>query len=175
MDAIDDRLDELPRREVLASSLGRFFGALGEQPFVDVSLHVGFHARPLHRFYEIDDQSPQRGRVLNVGPSLLENLAEHPRLLAEFLQRVPVMDLKFIPLLLEQRLPTMLRRHDGRPAVRRLGHLIGHLQEEEKRDLLRVGHVRQPVVAQDVREVPGFGDDLLGVVIAHGVGGVPVR
>ena len=44
--------------------------------------------------------------------------------------------------------------------------LVGHLEKEQEGDLLRVGHVREAVVPQDVGEVPGFVDDLLGVV-AH--------
>ena len=44
---------------------------------------------------------------------------------------------------------------------------MGHLQEEQEGDLLRVGHVRQPVVPEDVGEVPRLVDDLLGRVAAH--------
>ena len=74
------------------------------------------------------------------------------------------MGFELVALPLEQALPAVLRRDDGRPVVRRPGQLVGHLEEEQEGDLLRVGHVRQPVVAQDVGEVPGFVDDLLGVV-----------
>ena len=33
-----------------------------------------------------------------------------------------------------------------------------------ERDLFRVGHVRKPIVPQDVGEVPGFVDELLAIV-----------
>ena len=153
-------------REVLARPLRRFFGALGQQPLVNVALHVGLHRRPFHRVDQVHDQPAQRGRVLNLGPGLLEDFAEHPRLLAEFFEAVPVVRFQLVAVPLQQVPPAEFRRHDGRPVVRRLGQFVGHLEEEQEGDLLRVGHVRQAVVAQDVGEVPGFADDLLGVV-AH--------
>jgi hypothetical protein len=52
--------------------------------------------------------------------------------------------------------------------ARGLRQFVGHFEKEQKRDLLRIGHVRQAVVPQNVGEVPGFGDDLLAV-IAHRV------
>ncbi len=51
---------------------------------------------------------------------------------------------------------------------RRLGLFVGHLEEEQERDLLGLGHVRHAIVPQDVGEVPGFVDDLLAVV-GHGI------
>ena len=51
----------------------------------------------------------------------------------------------------------------GVTVVGRLGQFVGHLEEEQEGDLLRVGHVREAVVPQDVGEVPGFVDDVLGV------------
>ena len=100
------------------------------------------------------------------GRGLLEDFAEHPRLLAEFFKDVPVVGFEFVAFPLQQALPVELRRDDGRAVVRRLGLLVGHLEEEQERDLLRVGHVRKAIVPQNVGEVPGFVDDLLGVV-AH--------
>ncbi len=38
-----------------------------------------------------------------------------------------------------------------------------HLEEEQESDPLNVSHVAQPVVPEDVGEVPGFADNLLGV------------
>ena len=142
---------------------GDFGGALGQQPLVDVALHVGLHRRPVLGVDQVHDQPPQRGRVLDLRPGLLEDLAQHPRLLAEFFEDVPVVGLQFVAVPLQQARPAELRRHDGLAVVRRLGQFVGHLQEEQERDLLRVGHVRQAVVPQDVGEVPGFVDDLLGV------------
>ena len=104
----------------------------------------------------------KRGRVLDFGPGLLEDFAQHPRLLAEFFEDVPVMGLQFVAVELHQARPTQRRRHDRLAVVGRLGQFVGHLQEEQEGDLLRVGHVRKAVVPQDVGEVPGFVDDVLG-------------
>jgi hypothetical protein len=57
---------------------------------------------------------------------------------------------------------TQGRWHDRRPFIGRLRQFVGHFEEQQEGDLLRVGHVRQPVVPQDVGEVPGFVDDVLG-------------
>jgi hypothetical protein len=73
---------------------------------------------------------------------------------------------EFISLAFEQALPVVLRRNNRRPVVRRLRLLVGHLEEEQERNLLRVRHVRKAVIAQHMREVPSLVDDLLGVV-AH--------
>ena len=94
---------------------------------------------------QVHDQPLQRGRVLDLRPGLLEDFAQHARLLAQFFQDVPVVGLQFVAVELQQARPAQRRRHDGLAVVRRLGQLVGHLQEEQKRDLLRVGHVRQPV------------------------------
>ena len=51
------------------------------------------------------------------------------------------------------------------------GLLVGHLQEQQIRELLEVVAVRQSVVAQDVAVVPELVDDDLGV--AHAVARVP--
>ena len=104
----------------------------------------------------------QRGRVLDFGPGLLEDFAQHPRLLAEFFEDVPVVGFQFVAFQLQQALPAELRRHDGLAVVGRLRQFVGHLQKEQERDLLGVGHVREAVVPQDVGEVPGFVDDILG-------------
>ena len=95
---------------------------MASRPFVDVALHVGLHRGPLHRLDQVHDQPPQRGRVLNLGPGLLEDFAEHPRLLAEFFEDVAVVGFEFVALPLQQALPAELGRHDGRAVVRRLGH-----------------------------------------------------
>ena len=42
-------------------------------------------------------------------------------------------------------------------------NLVRLTEEEQKCDLLDVSHVDHAVVPEDVGEVPGFADDLLGV------------
>ncbi len=161
---VDDGLDQFAGREVLPRTLGGLGGTLGQQPFVDVALDVGLHRRPLLGVDQVHDQPLERGRVLDLLPSLLEDLAQHPRLLAEFFEDVPVVDFQLVAVPLEQALPAELRRHDRLAVVRRLRLLVGHLEEQQESDLLRVGHVRQAIVPQNVGEVPGFVDDLLGGV-----------
>ena len=68
----------------------------------------------------------------------------------------------------EKARPVESGRHDGWAVPRRLGPLVRHLQEQQERDLLRVGHVGQAVVAEQVREAPRFVDDLPGVVRHQG-------
>ena len=55
---------------------------------------------------QVHDQPPQRGRVLDFGPGLLEDFAEHPRLLAEFFEDVPVVGFEFVAFPLQQALPS---------------------------------------------------------------------
>ncbi len=69
---------------------------------------------------------------------------------------------------LEQALSVHIVRNDRLFVVRRLRLFVGHLEEEEERDLLGIGHVRQAIVPQDMGEVSGFVDDLLAVV-GHGI------
>jgi hypothetical protein len=161
-DTIDNPFDEFTGREVLAGSLGGFLGTSGEQTFVDVALHVRVHRGPLHRVDQVHDQPAERGRVLNVGPGLFEDFAEHPRPLAEFFEGVAILSFQLVAFQLQQTLPAVLRRHDGRAVVGRFRLFVGHLEEEQESDLLGVGHVRETVVAQDMGEAPGFAHDLLG-------------
>ncbi len=52
----------------------------------------------------------------------------------------------------------------------RLGSLVRHLEEEQEGDLLRVLHVRQAVVPEQVRRAPRLVDDALGVVVGQETG-----
>jgi hypothetical protein len=149
--------------EILARAFGALRRALGQQPLVDIALDVRLHRRPGLAADQIHDQPPQRRRVLDLLPSLLEDRPQHPRLLAQFFQHVPVMHLQFVPVPLQQTGPPQFRRHDRPAVVRRLGQFVGHLQEQQERDLLRVRHVRKPIVPQHVGEIPSFVDDLLGL------------
>ena len=172
--AIHDRLDEFSGREILPRPLRTFGGALREQPLVDVALHIRLHRHPLFGLDEIHDQAAERDRVLDLRLRLLEDLAEHSRLRAEMFEDVAILGLQGIAFLAEQARPVIAGRDDRLPVVGRLRLLVRHLEEEQERDLLHVGHVAQAVVPEDVGEVPGFADDLLGVgahdVFDSGVG-----
>ena len=103
--AVHDRLDELAGREILARSLRAFGGALGEQPLVDVALHVRLHRHPLLGLDQVHDQATERDRVLDLRLRLLEDLAEHPRLRAEVFEDVAIMGLQGVAFLAQQARP----------------------------------------------------------------------
>ncbi len=168
LDTIDDRFDQVARGEVLPGTLGAFGGTLGEQTLINVPFDVGVHRRPLFGTDQVDDQSSECGGVLDLLTGLFEDLAEHARLLAEFFQDFAIVQFQSFSVQFEQALPVHVVRDDRLFVVRRLGLFVGHLEEEQERDLLGVGHVRQSIVPQDVGEVPGFVDDLLAVV-GHGL------
>ena len=98
---------------------------------------------------------------------LLEDLPEHPRLRGEVFEDVAILGLQGIAFLRQQARPVIACRDNRLSVVWRLCLLVRHLEEEEERDLLDVSHVAQAVVPEDVGEVPGFADNLLGVG-AHG-------
>ena len=75
------------------------------------------------------------------------------------------MDVQFLAIERQKTAPAQFRRHKRRPVVGRLGALMGHLQEQQKADLLRIAHVGQAIVTQHMREIPGFIDDVLAKVI----------
>ena len=167
LNAIDDRFDEFTRREVLTCTFWAFGGALGEQAFVDIPFDIRIHRRPLFNVDQIDDQSPERCWILDFWSCLFEDFAEHSRLLAKFFQDVTVVSFEFVPFALEQAFPIVFGGNNRRLVVRWLRLFVSHFEEQQERNLFGIGHVRKAIVAQNVGEVPGFVDDLLGVVVAH--------
>ena len=153
---LDDRLDQRPRREVLAGARLDVLGVLLQQPLVGVALHVG-----------VERQSSSRGRSGRRSaaaawpgpgsgsapcgrstPSIPGSRAElgrgrggsGPRARR---RRASSSDGQSSP----------SGTIDGR-VERRLRLLVRHLQEQQVGELLDVVAVRQPVVAQDVAVVP---------------------
>jgi hypothetical protein len=61
--------------------------------------------------------------------------------------------------LLDEARPTVLLRHRALLVVRRLGALVGHLEEQQIGQLLDVVAIRHAVVTQDVAVIPEFLDD----------------
>jgi hypothetical protein len=169
---LHDRLDELARREVLARALRRLGGALREQAFVDVAFDVRLEREPLLGLDEVHDQALERCRVLDVRARLLEDLAQHAGLAGKVLERLAVLRFQLLTVFVEERGPVVALaapawRDQALALARQLRLLVIHLQEQEKGDLFRVGHVRQAVVAQHVREAPRLVDDLLRRVVRH--------
>jgi hypothetical protein len=87
------------------------------------------------------------------------------RALSQLLQGVTVMDLKIVAVARQEARPIPALRHRGWFVVRRPALLIGHLEEEQKRELLDVVAVGKPVIPQDVSVVPAFLDKL---AVCHG-------
>ncbi len=109
---------------------------------------------------QFDDQAAKRGGILDILPSLFEDRAQHPRLPAQFFEDLPVVPFQFFAVAFEQTGPAKFRGDDRFAVVRRPGLFVGHFQKEQKRNLLRVGHIRKPIIPQHMGEVPGFVDDL---------------
>jgi len=162
---VDDDLDHGAGREILPRALGRFLRRPRQQTLVDVALDIRLHRQPIFGLDQVHDQALQGGRVLDIGTRLLEDFTQHARLLAQLFQNMPVMHLQLVPIQRQEAAPTQFRRHQRRLAVRRLGALMGHLQEQQEADLLRVTHVGQAIVAQHMREIPGLVDDILREII----------
>ncbi|WP_197172069.1 hypothetical protein [Novipirellula aureliae] len=80
------------------------------------------------------------GGVLDILPRLFQDRPEHPGLLAQFIEDMPVVSLEFFAVALQQAGPIESFGHDLF-VVRRLRLLVGHFQKEQKRDLLGVSHV----------------------------------
>ena len=115
---VHDRGDERARREVLARAAFHVLGVLLQQPLVSVALHVGGEAGPLLLVDQVHDEPAELGRVLDLVLRLAENDAEHARPLAEFLQRMAIMNFQFVAILGQQRRP-VFAFGDGRRLVER--------------------------------------------------------
>ena len=82
---IDHSLDQWTGRKILARAAFGVFGVLLQQPFVGVTLHIGFQDGPGFAVDEVNDQAAQLGRVLDFVLRLTKDNAQHAWLLAQFL------------------------------------------------------------------------------------------
>ena len=64
---------------------------------------------------------------------------------------VPVVHLELVAVEREERRPVVALGHDPLAVERRLRLLVGHLQEEQVRELLEVVAVREAVVAEELQ------------------------
>ena len=160
-------LNERARREVLSRPALGILRVLFQQTLISVALDVGVQAGPSLFINKIGDQAAQHGRVFDLVLRLAEDDAQHARLLAQLFQRVPVVNFQRIAVQGQQGRPVVTLRHDGGAAVRGLCALIGHLQEQQVRELLEVIAVRKAIVTQDVAVVPEFLYQRARTVIAH--------
>jgi hypothetical protein len=75
-----------------------------------------------------------------------------------------IVRLQLIAVALEESLPIKIFGNP-RPLIKRSpALLIRHLEEEQKRQLLDVIAVRQPVIAQDVAVIPEFLNELVRLI-----------
>ena len=159
------RGDQGARREILAGTAFHVLSVLLQQPLVSIALHIGGEAGPLFLIDQIDDEAAELGRVLNLVLRLAKDNAEHARPFPECFEHVPVMRLQFVAvkgntILGQEARPIVPLGHGRRFIKRRLALLLGHLEEQEKCQLLDVIAIRQAVIAQDGAIVPKFLDEL---------------
>src|SRR5262245_34733101 len=82
-----------------------------------------------------------------------------------------IMRLQLVAIAFNQALTVKVLRNRRRLIERRPALLIRHLEEEQKRQLLDVVAIRQPVIAQDVAVVPKFLNELGGLISHEKTGG----
>ena len=156
---LDNGGDERTRREVLAGAALHIGRVLFQEALVGVALHIGAEGGPLLLVDEVDDEPAEFGGVLDLVLRLAEDDAQHARLLAQLLQGVAVLDLEVVAVALEQHRPRKAPRDRRGLVVRWPRLLVGHLEEEQKGELLDVVAVRQAVIPQDVAVVPELLDE----------------
>jgi hypothetical protein len=78
-----------------------------------------------------------------------------------------IVGLELVAATLEQALPIKFLRNRRALMERWPALLVRHLEEEQKRQLLDVISVGQPIVAQDIAVVPEFLNDLVRVLSHH--------
>lgn len=152
-------LDQRTRREVLPCPALGILGVLLKEPLVGVPLHVGAHDRPVFLVQEVHQQAAQLGRVLELVLRPPEDQPQEPLLLPQLLQGVAVVVEEVVPVLLQEARPVVADWYGALLVEGLLRPLVGHLEEEEKGELLDIVAVAHPVVPEDVAEVPEFLDD----------------
>jgi hypothetical protein len=166
--ALDHRINQRPRGEVLTGATLHVLRVAFEQTFVGVALHVGRKREPLLLADEFDDQLAELRRVLDLVLRLAEDQPKHSAFLPELPQRLAIVLLELHPF--------HLRVGEVGPAAALLDHLllarqllalVRHLEKEQERELLEVVLVGEPVVAQDLAVAPELLDEAVAGV-GHG-------
>ena len=150
---VDDGRDQRPRREVLAGPASTLLGGLLNQTLVGVALQVGVEAQPLVAVDELFDEPLQLRRVLHPVAGLAENHGQHVVARAELFEDRAVVVLQVETRAPQQRWPVQPAWHHSL-AAELFVLLVGHLQEQQVGELFKVLPVRQPVISQNVAEVP---------------------
>src|SRR6266568_3216662 len=82
---INNGLDQRTRRKILACPALGVFSVLLQQPFVGITLHIGFQDGPGLAINQVNNQTAQLGRVLYLILRLTKDNTQHTWLLAQFL------------------------------------------------------------------------------------------
>ncbi len=145
-------MDQNTWREILTCALLPFACGLLQQPFVRCCLHVDTECGPFGLVNERDEPLQVYG-VVEARLSAGVNVAQDAALLAERSQQVHIAVRQLGPALLLEVWPVA--------PFRQLDLLlVGHLQEQQVRDLLDVVTVVDSVVTERVTESPKHLDDI---------------
>ena len=92
----DDRFDERPRGEVLAS-LGTPVGdAFGQQALIGITLDVGIQGAPVLVADEVDNESAKNCWLLDLVRGLLKDGTQGPGFLGQLLEHLAVVGLELV-------------------------------------------------------------------------------
>ena len=138
LNAVDDGLDERPGGEVLPGAGLDVLGSLREKLLVGVALDVGAGCGPVLLVDEVNDEPLQLRRVLDPVLRLTEDRAEGAGLPRQAEKDLGVRGFELGALGVQELLPGVLLRHDLLRLQRPGGALVGHLEEQQVRELLGV-------------------------------------
>ena len=146
--AADDRLDEDARGEILARPLLALAGRFLQQPFIRFGLNIDAERGPFGFVDEVDEPLEVDG-VVEAALGLRVDVAQHAGGLTKGAKSVGVVVEQIRAALdAEGRPITALGQGDG--------PLVGHLEEQQVRELFDVVAVVDAVVAERVAESPEF-------------------
>jgi hypothetical protein len=155
------------RREVLPGPALGVLGVAFEQTLVGVALDIGVEREPALVVDQVPDEAGELGGVLDLVLGLLEDDAEHARLLAERFEDVAVLGFELGAIEADEAGPVAVTRYERLLVVGRFGPLVGHFEEEQEGELLDVVAVGEAVVAEQVAVVPELLDNLLAMRAGH--------
>ena len=164
--ALHHGADQGPGCEVLPCPALDILRVLLQELLIDDALDVGGHGNPPlpvdHLYDTVED-----GDVADLIDSPLEDLAQDAALLAELLQGGFILDFQLrAPQGVHIR-PGVALGNARIPIIGRTGILIGHLQEQQIRQLLQIIAIGYPVIPQGIAHGPDFRYDG-GCLIRHG-------
>ena len=152
----DHAVDERARGEVLAGTGFLFVGVLFEQPFIHVAQAFLLGGIPVE-LVDLGDERGECGGLFDEGTGVGEDFPRKGRAVGAEVNESDLVELQTVGRTLGLQIrPTMA-----------LGNLVlgasllGHFQEEEVGQLSDVLVIGDPVVLEDVAEVPELGDDVV--------------